>query len=170
VLHLHGLWLNGDPAGLRASLFRVDLSGADLTRVNLSGADLYRADLQGADLQGADLSDVDLCWADLSRANLSRANLSRAGMLNANLAGANLSGANLTGANLSRANLTGGAAVTLLDDDGREYALYYVEGRYIAGCRNFTRAEAVEHWSNPDHQAPESAARLLAAVLAHTEE
>ena len=55
----------------------------------------------------------------------------------------------------------------LLDDDGRGYRLGHRAGRYTAGCRDFTAAEAIEHWSDPDHEAPESAALLLAAVQAH---
>ena len=55
----------------------------------------------------------------------------------------------------------------LLDDDGRGYRLGHRSGRYFAGCRDFTAAEAIEHWSDTDHEAPESAALLLAAVQAH---
>jgi hypothetical protein len=55
----------------------------------------------------------------------------------------------------------------LLPDDGRGYRLTHADGRYKAGCRSFTYAEAVAHWSNPDHQVPESAARLLAEVERH---
>ena len=57
--------------------------------------------------------------------------------------------------------------VELLADDGRGYTLTYQAGRYVAGCRDFTAHEAITHWSNPDHPAPESAARLLAAVIEH---
>ena len=58
-------------------------------------------------------------------------------------------------------------ATMLLDDDGRGYRLGTRNGRYFAGCRDFTAEEAVAHWSNPNHPAPESAALLLAAVQAH---
>jgi hypothetical protein len=55
----------------------------------------------------------------------------------------------------------------LLPDDGRGYVLEFVKGRYVAGCRKFTYDEAIAHWSNPDHQTPDSAARLLAEVERH---
>ena len=57
----------------------------------------------------------------------------------------------------------------LLPEDGRGYLLRYDDKaeRYLAGCRTFTAAEAVAHWSNPTHPAPQSAARLLAAVREH---
>jgi hypothetical protein len=55
----------------------------------------------------------------------------------------------------------------LLPDDGREYSLRCVAGRYLAGCRNFDRGTALAHWSNPDHKNTAAAARLYAAVLAH---
>ena len=66
VLRLHALWLNGDPTGQRADLYKANLFGA-----NLSGANLY-----GVDLSGADLSEANLSGADLSEANLSGAYLS----------------------------------------------------------------------------------------------
>jgi len=53
----------------------------------------------------------------------------------------------------------------LIADDG--HRLTFRAGYYEAGCRRFSHAEAVAHWSNPDHPAPESAALLLAAVEAH---
>ena len=62
-------------------------------------------------------------------------------------------------------NYTGGTL--LLADDGRRYRLGFRDGHYEAGCRRFTAEQAIEHWSNPDHDAPESAALLLAAVQAH---
>ena len=55
----------------------------------------------------------------------------------------------------------------LLPDDGRNYQLVFRGGRYEAGCRRFTADQAIAHWSNPDHEAPTSAALLLAAVRAH---
>ena len=58
----------------------------------------------------------------------------------------------------------------LLTNDGRGHRLTYRDGHYEAGCRRFTHAEAVAHWSNPEHAAPKSAALLLAAVEAHAQE
>ena len=58
----------------------------------------------------------------------------------------------------------------LIADDGRGYRLTFRAGHYEAGCRRFTYPEAVAHWSNPEHDAPKSAALLLAAVEAHAQE
>ena len=55
----------------------------------------------------------------------------------------------------------------LLPNDGRGYMLRHVNGRYLAGCRDFTAEQAVAHWSDPTHPAPQAAALLLAAVKAH---
>ena len=55
----------------------------------------------------------------------------------------------------------------LLADDGRGYRLTFRAGHYEAGCRRFTHAEAVAHWSNHEHAAQKSAALLLATVQAH---
>ena len=75
-------------------------------------------------------------------------------------------GAYLSGADLSGANLSGATGLpVLLDNDGRGYNLRSVPNtRYVtAGCRTFTIEEAVTHWLNPEHVAPQSAALLLAA-------
>jgi uncharacterized protein YjbI with pentapeptide repeats len=156
VVRLHGLWLAGTPGGKRANLTDADLTDADLTRANLTDADLTDADLTRANLADADLTRADLTDANLTDANLTRANLTRA---------------NLTRANLTRANVAGlgvaSTAVRLLDNDGRGYALDYWQGRYVAGCRNFTRDEALTHWSNPAHEAPGSARLLWDAVNRH---
>lgn len=55
TLRLHILWLQADPAGVRANLRGANLRGADLC-----GADLREADLREADLRGVDLCDADL--------------------------------------------------------------------------------------------------------------
>ncbi len=100
------------------------LAGSGGVRANLSRADLSVANLSGANLSGADLSRANLPGADLSRANLS---------------GANLSGANLWGKK------------PLLADTTRNYVLYAIKAKetyFVAGCRCFTMAEAIMHWSN----------------------
>ena len=53
--------------------------------------------------------------------------------------------------------------------DQRGYILRWTEADgYTAGCRRFaTAAAAIAHWSNPRHEAPDSAAILRAAVEAH---
>ena len=132
----------------RADLRRADLSAADLSRANLSGAYLIGAYLIGANLSRADLYGADLSGADLSGADLSRANLS----------GANLSGAYLSGANLSRADLSDAIMPTGIwwiqggtRSDGYAFAFAKLDAGgpalIRAGCRTFTPAEAVAHWT-----------------------
>ena len=70
TLRLHILWLQADPAGVRANLRGANLRGADLCGANLRDADLRGADLCDADLSGADLSGADLRDADLRDADL----------------------------------------------------------------------------------------------------
>jgi hypothetical protein len=41
---------------------------------------------------------------------------------------------------------------------------------YLAGCRKFTAAEAIAHWSNPSHDAPEIAAEYVKAIKKHEAE
>ena len=88
ILRKHALWLNNDPEGERADLYRAELYGANLREADLRGADLYGANLREADLRGAELYGANLREADLYGADLR----------GADLYGANLYGAYLTGA------------------------------------------------------------------------
>ncbi len=97
--------------------------------------------LSGANLRGADLRGANLRGADLRGANLR----------GANLRGADLGGADLRGANLRGANLGGAKGYVCLGTDSRDYHFRAVrkdDGWQItAGCRRFTIAEAVAHWT-----------------------
>ena len=153
ILADHKLWLYAN-GGKRA----------DLRDANLRGANLYGADLRYANLRGADLRDADLYGADLRGANLRGANLRYA----------NLRYADLRDADLYGADLTNTCVVLLLDDDGRYYQVVAHAGLtsdgealYLAGCRQLTITGARKHWTDPDHNNPEAAARILAAVEAH---
>jgi len=153
ILADHKLWLYAN-GGKRADLRGADLRGADLHYADLSGANLYGANLRGANLRGANLRDADLYDADLR--------------------GANLRDANLRDADLRDADLTNTCVVLLLDDDGRYYQVVAHAGLtsdgealYLAGCRQLTITGARKHWTDPDHNNPEAAARILAAVEAH---
>jgi hypothetical protein len=93
TLRLHGLWLQGDPAGVYANLRDANLCDANLRDANLYGADLRGANLRDADLRGANLCDANLRDADLYDADLYGADLCDANLCDANLCGANLRGA-----------------------------------------------------------------------------
>ena len=151
----------------------IDLSNADLSYVNLSYAnlyntnlyyvDLYNANLSKANLSKADLRNAYLCYADLRKANLSNtslydANMYKAYLYKANLCCANLSNANLRNANLFNADLSNtnfeNAIIPCMKFDYRGYVLhikYDKELRFIAGCRDFTFEEAINHWSSNDY-------------------
>ena len=105
ILEKHKKWLNDEPGGERANLWRVNLRGAYLQRANLWRADLQQANLRGADLWGANLQEADLREADLRGADLWEADLRRADLQQANLRGADLWGANLQEADLRGADL-----------------------------------------------------------------
>ena len=139
-----------------AYLYGADLSGANLSRASLSRADLSRADLSGANLSRANLSRASLSGASLSGADLSGASLYGADLSRADLYGADLSGANLSGADLSRADLYGAYHISdrVIDgglrSDGYRFLLTRTEPgawRIKAGCRNFTVAEGLTHWT-----------------------
>jgi len=170
TLEQHRLWLAGE-GGSRANLMGFPLSGAslrgaDLRGGSLGGADLSRAylreaNLSGADLSGADLSEANLRHADLRGANLGDADLEDADLSGANLGGANLGGADLSGANLheadlSRANLHGADlseayGIICAGTDPRGYRFVGISWaggpRILAGCRWFTYAKAIAHWT-----------------------
>ena len=95
-----------------------------------------------------------------------RANLSGANLFKTNLTGADLTGADLTGANLTGANLTG--SIPIYADTKRRYVLYCLPEvlggpRFIAGCRNFTRAEAIAHWKDSQPAYVEAIERYMQA-------
>ena len=56
--------------------------------------------------------------------------------------------------------------ITALYEDERSYRLDRAGNRYIAGCRNFTAAEAIAHWGHPEYPDPERGAAFVAAVKA----
>lgn len=85
ILEKHKKWVNGEDAGKRADLRKVNLSYADLHDVDLSHADLYGANLQGAYLSYADLQYTDLRYANLRDANLRDASLSGANLFGTDL-------------------------------------------------------------------------------------
>jgi hypothetical protein len=62
-----------------------------------------------------------------------------------------------------------GAARHLLTDD-RGYQLWHAANArrewFSAGCRTFTRAEALAHWGSPDYPDPELGAAFVAAINA----
>ena len=156
-----------------ANLRSAYLGGANLVGADLRSANLRSAYLGGADLVGADLRSANLGGADLRSANLRNANLGGADLRSANLVGANLVGANLGGADLRNAYL-GGADLVGADlrsanlgdqwiiqgparSDGYFFMLTNLkeEGvRLKAGCRNFSLAEAREHWKTTRANTP----------------
>lgn len=164
VLADYTAWMSELRRGVRS-----DLRRANLRRANLIGANLRLANLSGAKLCDAKLCNADLFSANLSGADLSGADLSGAKLCDAELYGANLSGTNLYGANLNGANLYGANLswrTPLHADGARHYVLYVLPEtargpRFVAGCRNFTAAEALAHWG-PD--SPHAQPAYVAAV------
>jgi len=141
-------------ANLRgANLRYANLSDADLRGAYLSGADLSGSVLRGADLRDADLIGANLRGAYLSCADLSGADLSGAYLSGAYLRGAYLRGAYLRDADLRDAYLNGALNIICLPvGDPRGYrpvAVWFGDHWVIySGCRQFTIAEAREHWGD----------------------
>jgi uncharacterized protein YjbI with pentapeptide repeats len=123
------------------------LRGADLGGAHLGGAHLRGADLGGASLRGASLGGADLGGADLGGASLRGADLRGADLGGASLRGVSLGGAYLYGANLGNQWIVQGGTRS----DGYQFMLtnFTDEGvRVKAGCRNFTWAQAIAHWTD----------------------
>lgn len=118
-----------------------------------------RADLRGANLRGAYLGG----------ANLSGANLGDANLRGANLRGANLGGAGLRDACLRGADLRGAKHIVCLDmHDPRGYTPVVVNHggawRIFSGCRDFTVADALNHWGEEYEGDRSIADRYLRAL------
>ena len=119
----------------------------------LSGADLRRADLRGADLRGADMSGANLRGA--------------------NLRGADLSGASLREAKIGNSAVLNAHTIYAVAEWGIMHVLQMQDGnhRIMIGCRNFSIAEAHEHWcARTDRPNTREALRLAEEWLAATEQ
>jgi len=108
ILHLHELWLNHDPKGMKADLAEADIQCADLRQANLRGVNFRKANLLRTELQGADLREVNfqkaiLIEVDFRGADLRGADLRRANLQEANFRGADLRHADFREADIRRA-------------------------------------------------------------------
>lgn len=56
--------------------------------------------------------------------------------------------------------------LTALLHDERGYALLHINGRFFAGCRNFTRDETLAHWGGDDYPSRHRGAQFVAAINA----
>ena len=150
-----GAILNG------ASLNGAILDGAILNRASLNGAILDGAILDGAILNGASLNGAILDGAILNGAILNGASLYRASLDGAILDGAILNGASLNGA---KGVIDGGSRA-----DGYRFVGWIKGGVLMirAGCRDFTIAEAREHWTRTRGGTPLGAETT--AILDHIE-
>ena len=188
ILAAHRKWLRYEVGGARA-----DMRGADLVCANLRDANLRDADLVCANLRDANLRDADLVCANLRDANLRDAepvganlrgaNLGGADMRGANLRGADMRGANLRGADMRGANLRGAdmrgahmvganlrdaAGCVHLTETDHGYVVFATcrkeQVRIIAGCRDFSVAEARAHWGSNGYHTPLSGRRVVAVL------
>ena len=133
-----------------------DLRYANLICADMSGANLTGANFRDANLTGADLRDADLTCATFRYANLTGADLRRA-----DLRGADLRDADLRGANLR--NAVGWVSLTYTDHGYPVWASWQgAEWHILAGCRDFSIAEARERWGSPDYRSPSSGSRIIA--------
>lgn len=145
---------------------KADLRGANLRYTDLRNADLQSANLREADLFGANLIDTNMQYADLRGADLHVAVMIGSDMQYADLRGADLRGVNLRGANLCRANLYGATLLCLPVGDPRGYrpvAIWRDAWRIVSGCRDFSVAEAREHWGENYKGDPAIGAQYVAA-------
>jgi len=125
-------------------------------------ADLMYADLRYANLRYADLRDANLRYANLRYADLRDANLRDADLRDADLRDANLRDANLSGADLRDAE--GVHLLTQTDHGYLVHATWRDGWRVVAGCRDFSMAEAREHWGAADYPIPSSGSRIVALL------
>jgi len=116
-------------------------------KANLRWADLRGADLRWANLHGANLHEADLRWADLRWADLRWADLREADLREADLCW-----------------VKGFHLLTQTDHGYLVYATWRGEWRVIAGCRDFSVAEARVHWGSPDYHLPSSGSRIAALL------
>ena len=134
----------------------------DITH-RFTGSVIFEADIECAEGASRGLKlGLTVRAALKARANLREADLAYANLADANLAYANLRGANLAGANLAGAKnapkLVGGG----LRADG--YRFQWIDGRIIAGCRDFSVEEARAHWGSADYRDAKLGAESMAII------
>ena len=144
----------------------ANLNYANLRDANLCGANLYKENLRGADLCGADLCGANLYKANLRGADLCGADLHNADLRGADLRNADLCGVDLRGVDLSYAHLHTALGVIHAGFEIRGYEiigcltvdkkLHHIK----AGCRWFTPAQALKHWSDGRSTSPAILARV----------
>jgi len=170
-LEAHRQWLSGR-GGERFELFRYDLRDSDLSGCNLRDSDLSGCNLHGCNLRdsdlrycnlhGCNLRDSDLRYCNLHGCNLHGCNLRYCNLHGCNLRdsdlrycnlhGCNLRGCDLRGCDLRYCNLRGCIGLVLLPAcDLRGYSFPHAvlcgnEWRVRVGCRDFSIADAREHW------------------------
>ena len=54
--------------------------------------------------------------------------------------------------------------ITPIFEDARGYEMYFSGGRVVAGCRNFTPKEALEHWGSPKYPDRQRGDQFLDAL------
>ncbi len=142
----------------------------DEVNKNMRYADMQDADMRNANMRGANMRDAVMRNANMRGANMRNADMRDADMQYANMRDANMRYTNMRCADMRGADMTNANCQLILRDDGRGYGVHVdwmEDGRHLyrAGCRcNFTFEDAVTHWTNPYHESPECAARILAAI------
>lgn len=128
----------------------IDVSKLCLEDVNLSGANLSHANLQGASLIRVNFNQADLRYANLNGANLYDSSFDQARMT-----GADVTDCNLDDTTLGAADAKYMYGIIMLAELNDYFVWAYPRGqekllRIRAGCRDFTLAEARDHWSRDD--------------------
>jgi uncharacterized protein YjbI with pentapeptide repeats len=112
---------------------------------NYDGGSLY---LSGCDLKGITLPTSVGGWLHLSGCDLKGITLPTSVGGSLNLSGCDLKGITLNG--LQSLYGQKGRAICIRED----YVLWMGDnGRYYAGCRDFTKKQALEHWNREDDRA-----------------
>lgn len=140
-------------------------AGIDVGKLTLRDSNLAGVALSHADLAGADLSCCNFNNADLRHANLYGCNLADSSFDNTRMTGATVVNANIEDTNLGHTDSRYINGLILLDELNDYYVWAYPRGRekllrIRAGCRDFTLAEARQHWSaNDDGKEPAMSGR-----------
>ena len=155
----------------------LHLSGKEGERANFCGANLDHLDLSNRDWSDAVFRDATLNMAHCGGCNFTRADLSGAMLTCARIDDAIFDETTLTGTYFGGVLFSPGAGglgpFILYADAHRQYLLSVFEFAtpepiFIAGCRTFTKDEALFHWGpmGPSHQ-PDYCTAIQKWVKAH---
>jgi hypothetical protein len=185
MLRLRALWLQGDPAGKRATFANIRVTNDDpngllidarlqaLHLIDFSGSHFTGIDFEGSDFTCADCSSASFVACNFSSVTLAHANFSHVKPIDSVFSNADFFGANIHGTNFDDSRIYGLAASRTMLRVGPIYgemmtAVKWLDGPRIShGGGWYTVREAKIHYGASDPRGRAGLYALLSIARAN---